>query len=258
MYSLNVFDKYVSLPRRLLSANLWLTAASNPTPKVQKKLRPFTSPWSHTSVRPSAIISSAALTSTGMFRWRASPLPEPQGMIPKATPVPHRALAVSLTVPSPPAASTISKPLSTASRANVVASSAEAVRLVVTAIPSRPSRSATRSSSPSLREVPETGFIMSRACFLSPAKITLSHHTLQILPHSPLQSPHVQLLPHPAYHILINCRNLNPLLPKSETPKYCANQRFLLSLHILRCFKARPLSLYEFTLLQGLSPLDSF
>ena len=47
-------------------------------------------------------------TSIGMPRWRASPLPEPHGMMPRAVCEPHNASAVSLTVPSPPAANTAS------------------------------------------------------------------------------------------------------------------------------------------------------
>ena len=42
----------------------------------------------------------------GYLGWRARPLPEPAGRMPRAVAVPQRPRAVSLTVPSPPQAST--------------------------------------------------------------------------------------------------------------------------------------------------------
>ena len=55
----------------------------------------------------SSLISDRALfILIGIFKWRASPLPEPQGMMPKAVSESRSADAISLTVPSPPTART--------------------------------------------------------------------------------------------------------------------------------------------------------
>ena len=53
---------------------------------------------------------SACITFLGVLRVEARPFPEPIGIIPSPTLVPTRLLATSLTVPSPPQATTISAP----------------------------------------------------------------------------------------------------------------------------------------------------
>ena len=58
--------------------------------------------------------------SMGIFKWRASPFPEPRGTIPRAASVCTNAEATSFTVPSPPTATTTSKPFSTYWRAKTV------------------------------------------------------------------------------------------------------------------------------------------
>ena len=50
----------------------------------------------------------------GICRWRASPFPEPQGIIPSADGVPTMERATSLIVPSPPTATIASMPISAA------------------------------------------------------------------------------------------------------------------------------------------------
>ena len=59
-------------------------------------------------MQPSLSTSNAFFGSMGICRCRASPLPEPQGMIPKAVSVCTNERAISLIVPSPPIATTIS------------------------------------------------------------------------------------------------------------------------------------------------------
>ncbi len=54
------------------------------------------------------ITSMPSRIPAGIPAWRAKPLPEPQGMIPRTVSVSRKAAAVSLTVPSPPAANTAS------------------------------------------------------------------------------------------------------------------------------------------------------
>ena len=60
------------------------------------------------SMTPSLIISNAFLGSMGMCRCLASPFPEPQGIIPSAVFVCTRERPISLIVPSPPIATTMS------------------------------------------------------------------------------------------------------------------------------------------------------
>ena len=68
------------------------------------------------------------------MRWRASPLPDPQGMIPKAVEVLSSAPAVSLIVPSPPAAITVVTPRAAASDASIWADPVAAERARIKAI----------------------------------------------------------------------------------------------------------------------------
>ena len=99
--------------------------------------------------------------------WRARPLPEPHGMMPSAVSEPQSAIAVSLTVPSPPAAMTMSEPSAMACRAKSVASPGPVVNLVSTLMPTSASREVTRSARPFFLPVPEMGLIISKAFLVS-------------------------------------------------------------------------------------------
>ena len=74
-----------------------------------------------TWVTPRLMILMALRGSVGMQRWRASPLPEPEGMMARAVCVCITPHATSLTVPSPPMAHTMSMPSRAAVLANSVA-----------------------------------------------------------------------------------------------------------------------------------------
>ena len=97
--------------------------------------------------------------------WRARPLPEPVGTMPRATGVLQSARAVSFTVPSPPHASTPKTPFSTPLRARRVASPAHVVYSVQTSKPAAQRRRSICSATPFLDVVPETGFIIRSSLF---------------------------------------------------------------------------------------------
>lgn len=86
-----------------------------PQPALLRNNFPLSVPVSTCTVLKFLTISNALVGLRGMYAWRAKPLPEPVGMIPIAVFVLSNPPAHSFTVPSPPAAMTASRFLSTAS-----------------------------------------------------------------------------------------------------------------------------------------------
>ena len=110
------------------------------------------------SARSSAI-ANAASSSRGNPRQRANPSPEPLGTMPRLARVPLSALATSLTVPSPPHATTRSHPRATHAAASRRPSPAW---VVSSTVPSRPREASSRwanaaRAAPSLRRCPTLG-----------------------------------------------------------------------------------------------------
>src|SRR5438445_5156287 len=99
------------------------------------KTRPFTSPTSTRASRPWTIAFAASATSIGTLRSRAKWLSVPIGTTPSADRVPASAPATVLTVPSPPAATTMRWPASAARRARGAACLGSASRRICAAAP---------------------------------------------------------------------------------------------------------------------------
>ena len=101
----------------------------------------------------------------GIRRWRANPLPEPQGMMPKAVSEWTMERATSLMVPSPPTATTISTWLFLASVAISEACPALSVILISYSKSSLFNVDSIRLGMAALLLVPEIGFIMNTIFF---------------------------------------------------------------------------------------------
>ena len=101
-----------------MAANAPAMCASKPTPATLTNSRPSMSPTSMSAIGAVEHPASARDASAGIPSMRARPLPEPAGMIASAAAVPTSAVATSLTVPSPPHATTMRAPRSTAPRAS--------------------------------------------------------------------------------------------------------------------------------------------
>ena len=147
-------------------ANLWLMKASKPTPAT---LSEYLSPTFMTSivlVCVSFIMSMASVVRSGMSSSRASPLPEPHGIIPRAVELLMSAEPISLTVPSPPTAMTASiaslwlAAISVAWPAWVVCTMSNSISVLFV-------NSLISFSIVFFFPTPECGFITYRICFLS-------------------------------------------------------------------------------------------
>ena len=118
------------------------------------------------SIIPSFKISSALRGSIEIWRCRANPFPEPQGIIPNAVLVCTNERAISLIVPSPPTATTISVFLSAASAAISIACPALSVYTISQVYISLSIFSSSRLRTSSLLCVPEIGLTMNIIFFL--------------------------------------------------------------------------------------------
>lgn len=102
--------KYAAGPRRGSALNTCARWASKPIPATLTNRRPSTSPVSIRRTGPVSAVRRAAPTRRSSPRPRAKPLPEPAGTTPSAASVSAAAAATSLTVPSPPHATTVDAP----------------------------------------------------------------------------------------------------------------------------------------------------
>ena len=101
----------------------------------------------------------------GSMRCLASPLPEPAGMMPRAVGDSLRARATSLTVPSPPTATTTSTPCSTKDFVSSAACPEYSVKTVCTSYFVASIRASIRAGMPSLLAVPDMGLMMNDIFF---------------------------------------------------------------------------------------------
>ncbi len=124
---------YVDSPRFFDWAKSRLTAASRPMPAVQKNGRSPTMPTSIRTIQASFSTFTARTGSRLIPRCRARPSPLPQGMMPRAFSDPSKPFPTSLTVPSPPTATTMSaseaRAISSASPARKVCRTSKLQRL---------------------------------------------------------------------------------------------------------------------------------
>lgn len=101
----------------------------------------------------------------GNIRCLARPLPEPAGMMPSAVGDSLKARATSLTVPSPPTATTISTPSSTKDFVSSAACPEYSVKTVLTSYFLASMCESIRAGMPSLLAVPDMGLIMNDIFF---------------------------------------------------------------------------------------------
>ena len=90
-------------------------------PAMLMKGMPLTVTVSILCLFPSLMTWIAFETFIGKLTWCENPFPEPQGMTPNATSVPIKGTPISLMLPSPPAATTMSNCSATASWARILA-----------------------------------------------------------------------------------------------------------------------------------------
>ena len=143
-----------------------LTVASKPVPHVQKNGLPSIIPWSIALLSPMMAVLMAASLRIGICRSRASPLPEPHGMMASAVCEPMSARPTSLTVPSPPTAMMRS---ALPAYCFAISSACPAWRVVMVScvIPASSRRAPIIAASLSLPCVPACGLIMTTTCGLS-------------------------------------------------------------------------------------------
>ncbi|KAF5308752.1 hypothetical protein FQR65_LT17975 [Abscondita terminalis] len=104
-YSPSMVHLYVQGPLIFSLAKRSLTDASNPIPAILKKLRSLIRPESTSTASNRFSLRSAAASFIGIPKYKASPFPEPSGIIQRKSD-PTNAEPSSLIAPSPPTATT--------------------------------------------------------------------------------------------------------------------------------------------------------